>query len=127
MPVVVLGDGTSLWTLTHHRDFAKGFNGLLGHSGAIGEAFHVVSPAALTLRGYAEAVAAWSGREPNLRFLPFDEWRAHFSDRDAAVTWDHIAHSPNCSIEKAKSRLGYNPRYSSLEAVREAIDYLSRQ
>jgi nucleoside-diphosphate-sugar epimerase len=45
------------------------------------------------------------------------------SEEDAAATWDHIAHSPCCSIEKAK-RIGYQPRYSSLEAVRESVDAL---
>jgi nucleoside-diphosphate-sugar epimerase len=41
------------------------------------------------------------------------------------VTYDHIAHSPNCNIEKARSILGYAPRYSSLEAVREAIGVMN--
>jgi nucleoside-diphosphate-sugar epimerase len=42
-PVVVHGDGTSLWTLTHSRDFATGLVGLLGHPGALGETFHITS------------------------------------------------------------------------------------
>jgi nucleoside-diphosphate-sugar epimerase len=96
-------------------------------SAAIGESFHVVSPAALTLRGYAERMASWFGREACLRFLPWDEWRACFSERDAAVTWDHIAHSPNCSIDKARSLLGYEPRYSSLEAAQESVSWLMRE
>jgi len=41
--IIVHGDGTSLWVLTHHQDFAKGFVGLLGNSHAIGEAFHITS------------------------------------------------------------------------------------
>ena len=41
--VVVHGDGTSLWTLTHHADFAKAFVGLLGHPAAIGDSFHITS------------------------------------------------------------------------------------
>ena len=41
--VVVHGDGTSLWTLTHHKDFARGFVGLLGNSRALGEAIHITS------------------------------------------------------------------------------------
>ena len=40
-PIVVHGDGSSLWTITHTDDFAKGFNGLLGHTQAIGETFHI--------------------------------------------------------------------------------------
>ena len=43
------------------------------------------------------------------------------------MTWDHIAHSPNCSIAKARSLLGYEPRYSSLQAVRESVDWLIAQ
>jgi nucleoside-diphosphate-sugar epimerase len=43
------------------------------------------------------------------------------------VTWDHIAHSPNCSIAKARTLLGYEPHYSSLEAVRESLDWLIGQ
>lgn len=42
-PVIIHGDGTSLWTLTHHKDFAIGFNGLLGNSHAIGDVFHITS------------------------------------------------------------------------------------
>ena len=41
--VIVHGDGSPLWTLTHHADFAKGFVGLLGNSRAIGEAVHITS------------------------------------------------------------------------------------
>ncbi len=88
---------------------------------AIGESFHVVSAAALTLRGYAEQMAAWFGREARLRFLPWEEWRKTASEKDAAITWDHIAHSPNCSIAKARAVLGYEPAYSSLEAVKDSV------
>ncbi|MCJ7754143.1 MAG: SDR family oxidoreductase, partial [Thermoanaerobaculales bacterium] len=47
-PVVVHGDGTSVWTLTHHRDFAKGLVGLLGRDDAVGETFHITSDEWLT-------------------------------------------------------------------------------
>jgi nucleoside-diphosphate-sugar epimerase len=93
-------------------------------SSALGESFHVVSPAALTLRGYAERVSAWYGKAAQLQFLPWEEWRQQVTERAAAVTWDHIAHSPNCSIAKARTLLGYEPRYTSLEAVRESLEWL---
>jgi nucleoside-diphosphate-sugar epimerase len=41
--IVVHGDGTSLWVLTHHRDFAVGFNGLLGKKQAVGQTYHITS------------------------------------------------------------------------------------
>jgi len=48
LPVIVHGDGTSLWTMTHHQDFAKGFVGLLGQNRAIGDTFHITSAEVLT-------------------------------------------------------------------------------
>lgn len=109
----------------HAADVAQAFMRAMGSwSASVGESFHVVSPAALTLRGYAEAVSAWYGREARLHFLPWDDWRAAVSRSDADATWNHIAHSPNASIAKAQRLLGYQPRYSSLEGVREALDWL---
>jgi nucleoside-diphosphate-sugar epimerase len=86
----------------------------------------VVSPRAVSLRGYAERIAAWFGQPAILRFVPWEDWRASVSERDARVTFDHIAHSPNCSIEKARTLLGYAPRFSSLEAVQESVTEMQR-
>jgi nucleoside-diphosphate-sugar epimerase len=112
----------------HADDVAQCFQRAIERrSVAIGESFHVVSPAAVTLRGYAERVSAWFGRVAQLEFLPWDKWRQGTTARDAAVTWDHIAHSPNCSIAKARTLLEYEPRYSSLQAVHESVDWLIAQ
>lgn len=109
----------------HADDVAQGFVQAIEHrDAAVGESFHVVSAAALTLRGYAEHMAAWFGQEPRLRFLPWDAWRRTVSDKDAEVTFNHISHSSHCSIEKARARLGYEPRHSSLDAVQEAVTWL---
>jgi len=94
---------------------------------AVGEEFHTVSPAAVTLRGYAETVASWFGREANVRCLPWPEWKAQHSENEACFAWDHIAHSPNCSIAKAQRLLGYQPRYTSFQAVYEAVQWLIAQ
>jgi nucleoside-diphosphate-sugar epimerase len=112
----------------HADDVAQSFyQAMINRSTAIGESFHVVSPAALTLRGYAEEVAAWFGRKAVLRFLPWEEWKQTVANEDAAATWDHIAHSPNCSIGKARRLIEYHPRYSSLEAVKESVDWLMKR
>lgn len=109
----------------HADDVAQAFELALTHWGAaVGESFHVVSPAALTLRGYAEAVAAWFGQPARLTFLPWPEWRATVTEAEAIRTWDHIAHSPSCSIAKAERLLEYRPRYSSLQALYEAVCWL---
>lgn len=61
VPVVIPGDGTSLWTITHATDFAKGLVGLLGHRQAIGHAFHITSDEVLTWNQCYQAVAEAAG------------------------------------------------------------------
>ena len=109
----------------HADDVAQAFmQALANRSCAVGESFHVVSPAALTLRGYAEAMAAWFGQSARLRFVSWEEWQQTATEEERRATWDHIAHSPNCSIAKAQRLLNYHPRYSSLQAVQEAVEWL---
>jgi nucleoside-diphosphate-sugar epimerase len=71
-PVVVHGDGTSLWTLTHHRDFARGFVPLLGHQRTLGEAFHITSDDVLTWDQIARALAAAAGLTADIVHVPSD-------------------------------------------------------
>jgi nucleoside-diphosphate-sugar epimerase len=70
MPVVVQGDGTSLWTMTHHRDFAVGFVGLLGNPRAIGEVYHITSDELLTWNQIYTIVGHAAGVEPKLVHVP---------------------------------------------------------
>jgi len=73
LPVIVPGDGTALWTMTHNTDFAKGLVGLLGHQGAIGHAFHITSDEVLTWNQIYEAVAHAAGvSQPRLVHIPSD-------------------------------------------------------
>ncbi len=71
-PIIVHGDGTSLWTVTHAEDFARGFVGLLGHPQTIGEAFHITSDEILTWDQIYRAVASAAGCEPRLVHIPSD-------------------------------------------------------
>jgi nucleoside-diphosphate-sugar epimerase len=70
--VVVHGDGTSLWTLTSNRDFAKGFVGLLGNSHAIGEAFHITSDEILTWDQIYRTAALAAGVEADIVHVSSD-------------------------------------------------------
>jgi len=109
----------------HAEDVAQMFMRAINNWGAsVGEPFNAVSPAAITLRGYAEAVFEWFGHEPKLQFLPFEEWAKLQRKEDAEATWEHISRSPCHSIEKAERLLGYCPRYTSLEAVQEGVTVL---
>lgn len=109
----------------HADDVAQAFErAFASWSAAVGESFHVTSSRAVTLRGYAREVAGWFGEEADLEFLPWDEWTETVSEEAAEATYDHVEHSPSVSIEKARERLGYEPRYTSFQAVREAVDAL---
>ena len=112
----------------HADDVAQAFMQALSNwSTSVGESFNVVSSHAMTLRGYAEAVSAWFGKQPDVQLLPWDKWRKTVTDEDAEVTRLHIARSHNCSIDKARRLIDYKPRYSSLEAVFEALQWLIEQ
>ncbi len=70
--VVVPGDGTSLWGITHNSDFAKGLVGLLGHPQAIGHAFHITSDEVMTWDQFYRIVGAAIGVEPRIVHIPSD-------------------------------------------------------
>jgi len=70
--MVVPGDGTSLWVVTHNTDFAKGFVGLLGNQQAIGHAFHITSDEVLSWDQLYRIVGVAVGVEPKLVHIPSD-------------------------------------------------------
>ncbi|MGO9094183.1 MAG: SDR family oxidoreductase [Bryobacteraceae bacterium] len=70
--VIVPGDGTSLWVITHNTDFAKGLVGLLGREQAIGHAFHITSDEAMCWDQFYRIVAEAAGAEPQLVHIPSD-------------------------------------------------------
>ena len=72
LPVIVHGDGSSLWTLTHHQDFAKGFMGLLGNDQTIGEQIHITSDETLTWNQIFAINAQIVGATPNIVHVPSD-------------------------------------------------------
>ena len=71
-PIIVHGDGSSLWTVTHSEDFAKGFVGLLGHPRTIGHAFHITSDEVLTWNQIYRTIADAVGLEPDIVHIPSD-------------------------------------------------------
>jgi nucleoside-diphosphate-sugar epimerase len=91
-PIVVHGDGTSLWTLTHHREFARGFVPLLGHPRTLGEAFHITSDDVLTWDQIARSLAAAAGLTADIVHVPSDAIAAADPDWGAGLLGDK-AHS----------------------------------
>jgi nucleoside-diphosphate-sugar epimerase len=96
-PVIVHGDGSSLWVMTHHRDFAKGFVGLLGNPHAIGEVFHITSDELLTWNQIAETLARAANAEARIVHVPSDliaefdpEWGAGLlGDKTHSMVFDN--------------------------------------
>jgi nucleoside-diphosphate-sugar epimerase len=116
--------GLGMLNHVHADDVAQAFERALSRRAAIGASFHVVAEQAMTCRGLAEGVAAWFGREAVLDLVAWNEFELRAGSEHAATTLDHIDRSIAASIERARSILGFAPRYSSLEALRESLRWL---
>ena len=102
-PLVVPGDGLSLWTITHNSDFAKGLVGLLGHPGAIGHAVHITSDEAPTWNQIFQQAAAAAGvSNPQLVHIPSDFITACFPETTGTLLGDkaHSAIFDNTKIKR---------------------------
>ncbi len=71
-PIIIHGDGSSLWTVTHAEDFGRAFVGLLGHQQAIGHAFHITSDEVLTWNQIYHTIADALGVVPEVVYIPSD-------------------------------------------------------
>jgi nucleoside-diphosphate-sugar epimerase len=101
-PVIVHGDGSSLWTVTHNTDFARAFVPLLGHPRTLGEAFHITSDDVLTWDQIAYALGAALGVTPRIVHVPSDVIAAHDPEWGAGLLGDK-AHSMVFDNSKVKS------------------------
>jgi nucleoside-diphosphate-sugar epimerase len=123
-PVALPALGLGVLNHVHADDVAQAFELALGRRAAIGASFHVVAEQAMTCRGLAAGVAAWFDREAVLDLVEWNEFERQVGTEHASVTLDHIARSITASIERSRSTLGYAPRYSSLDALRESLRWL---
>jgi nucleoside-diphosphate-sugar epimerase len=120
-PVIVHGDGTSLWTLTHNTDFARGFVPLLGHQRTIGEAFHITSGDVLTWNQIAGAIAAAAGVTARIVHVPSDAIAAADPDWGAGLLGDK-AHSMVFDNSKLRSVVpGYLATIPFEQGAREIV------
>ena len=123
-PVIVHGDGTSLWTLTHHKDFAKGFIGLLGNSKAIGDCFHITSDEWLTWNQIYQLVASAAGiTNPKLVHIPSDLIAAYAPNIGPGLLGDK-SHSMIFDNSKIKRVVpGFTATIPFAEGAREIINW----
>ena len=124
-PVIIHGDGTSQWTLTHNTDFAKGFVGLMGNPHAIGDAFHITSDDTLTWNQIYQTVADALGVELKAvhvasEFLdevgPYDFRGGLIGDKANTVLFD------NRKLKRAVPGFQATVRFE--QGVRQTIDYV---
>ncbi len=108
----------------HADDVAQAFERALNRPAAIGASFHVVAEQAMTLRGLAQGVAGWFGREPELELVDWLEFERRVGAEHARTTRMHVERSITASIARAQDVLGYAPRFSALEALHEALGWL---
>jgi len=108
----------------HADDVAQAFERALTRPAAIGASFHVVAAQAMTLRGLAAGVAGWFGREAVLDLVDWPEFERRAGAGHAAATRAHVERSIAASIDRARAVLGYAPRSTSLDALREALRWL---
>jgi nucleoside-diphosphate-sugar epimerase len=120
-PVIVPGDGTSIWTITHNSDFARGFVGLLGRPEALYNAFHITSDEALTWNQIYQAVADAAGAKANFVHVPTDGLVA--ADDDALGSlWGDKAHS--AVFDNLRARLivpSFRARVPFAEGIKQSV------
>ena len=126
-PVLVHGDGSSLWTLTWNEDFARGFIGLLGNPKAIGEAFQIMSDETLTWNQVYQCVANALGVE----FKPYyvaSDYLAAISPKEYDLTGNLLGDKAvtvvfDCTkLKRAVPGFCATTRFD--EGVRRCVDYL---
>jgi nucleoside-diphosphate-sugar epimerase len=123
-PLALPDHGLGVLHHVHADDVARAFELALSAPAAIGSSFHVVADQAMTQRGLAAGAARWFGREPVLDYVGWDEFTRRAGQQHAEVTREHTLRSISASITRAREVLGYAPRYTSLDALHEALEWL---
>ncbi len=120
-PVVVPGDGTSLWTLTSSRDFARAFVGLFGAPSTIGSVFHITSDEALPWNEIYATIGRAAGVEPRLVHVPSDAIAAADAEFGASLLGDK-AHSMVFDNSAIRSVVpGWGARVPFAQGAREIV------
>jgi nucleoside-diphosphate-sugar epimerase len=89
-PIVIAGDGSSLWTLTHHTDFACAFVDLFGQKKTYGETYHLTSDKVYSWQKITESLYQALGKKPNIIHMPYDMIYKHFPDLEGPMRGDNL-------------------------------------
>ncbi|AWB26613.1 NAD-dependent epimerase/dehydratase family protein [Halococcoides cellulosivorans] len=120
-PIVVHGDGTSLWGPCHRDDVARAYVGAVGNRIAYGETYHVTSAETITWNQYHQRVAtALDAPDPDLVHVPTDVLREVAPDRTEMLR-DHFQYSTVFDDSKARRDLGFRYTIGFEEGVRRTV------
>ncbi len=123
-PVILHGDGSSLWTVTHSIDFAKGFIGLMGNIHSIGESVHITSDESLTWNQIYASIGKALGVEPRIAHISTDMLVRLDSSLDGPLNGDK-AHSVVFDNSKIKRLVpGFTATIRFDEGIRQSISAL---
>lgn len=124
-PVIIHGDGTSLWTLTHNSDFAKGYVGLMGNIHAIGEAVQIMSDESVTWNQIYEVIAKTLGVKLNAVHVSSEYLAAH-SNYD--FTGSLIGDKANSVVFDCSKLKRLVPEFVATkrmdQGIRETVEYV---
>ena len=116
-PIIVHGDGSSLWVMTHAEDFGRGFTGLLGNAKAIGHAFHITSDEVLTWNQIYQTIAGALDVKPDIVHIPSD-----FIARAAPQFTGTLLGDKSCSAVFDNSKIKtFVPGFQATIPFREGI------
>ena len=122
--VIIPGDGATLWTLTHSRDFAVAFTGLMGNIHAVGEVFHITSDESLTWNQIYECVGKALGCAVRPLYLPSDTIGKLYASQVGGLIGDksNSVLFDNSKIKRAVPEFNATTRFA--DGAREAAEYI---
>lgn len=124
--VIVPGDGTSLFTLTHSRDFARGFVGLVGNLNAIGEVFHITSDEVLTWDQITQMIAEAVGKKAKILHVPSDVICDIYPNYSGGLRGDKIYSMVMDNTKIKKFVPGFQCHIPFREGIAESIEYFMK-
>lgn len=123
--IAVPGLGAELMHHVHAADVAQAFRlAVENRAAAGGEAFNVVAPSALSVRGLLSIGAEWFGQPLRTRSVSWEEFRAGTTEEFGEQSWEHLSRSQFASIAKAQTLLGFAPAYEPEAAILAGIRWL---
>jgi nucleoside-diphosphate-sugar epimerase len=125
--VIVPGDGSSLWVITHNSDFAVGLVGLLGHQQAIGHAFHITSDEVMTWDQFYRITAQAAGAEARIVHIPSDFVGACLPEEVGSLTGDKAVSVVFDNSKIKRFVPGYCARIPFAEGIQRTIEWFDAE